>query len=86
MKILGNLRAGLGADAHDFVNLYQSLGERSDNFLPRAITEKLRAFVHLCTEIPHDPTRPDAELEKLLQELKQVQLKALLKALFFVFF
>lgn len=71
MKLLGNLRVGLAAEALDFVNLYVSLGERSDNFLPRFITEKLKSFVRLCTELHDDPARQDAELERQIQELKE---------------
>jgi hypothetical protein len=70
MKLLGKLRNGLGAEAHDFVNLYASLGERSDNFIPRHISEKLKSFARLCTELHDDPAKQDAELERQLQELK----------------
>lgn len=70
MKLLGKLRSGLGAEALDFVNLYTSLGERSENFIPPHISERLKKFAHLCTEFSVDPALQNTELERELLGLK----------------
>ncbi len=56
MKIKGEPRAFLSNEARQLLNLYESLGERAEIFLPRHIYDNLTSFVKLCFEEPDDPT------------------------------
>ena len=60
----------LNTEAQSFVDLYASLGERAENFLPDHIFESLTHFVRLCHEEPEDPKRLQLEINKRLLELK----------------
>ena len=62
---------GLANDAREIINLYQSLGENAENFLPLAIVEKLTNFIKLCYEKPDDPAKQFAEIDRALLELKE---------------
>lgn len=52
MKIKGEPRAFLSNEARQLLNLYESLGERAEIFLPRHIYDNLTSFVKLCFEEP----------------------------------
>lgn len=54
MKIKGEPRAFLSNEARQLLNLYESLGERAEIFLPRHIYDNLTSFVKLCFEEPDD--------------------------------
>jgi hypothetical protein len=71
MQISGKSKAFLRADAKEFINLYAMLGERSENFLPGHIFEKIEKFVRLCYEQPDDPAKQQAEIDKQILELKE---------------
>lgn len=72
MQLPGKPITGLSSDAKDFINLYASLGERVENFLPKHIADSLRNFVKLCCEEPDDPTRQHTEINKNVLELKEL--------------
>ena len=72
MQLPGKPIANLNSDARDFINLYASLGERAENFLPKHIVDNLRNFVRLCCEEPDDPVRQKTEIEKNILELKEL--------------
>jgi hypothetical protein len=72
MYITGKPMPGLANDAKEIINLYQSLGENAENFLPVAIVEKLTNFVKLCYEKPDDPAKQFAEIDRALLELKEL--------------
>jgi len=63
---------GLAKDAKEIIDLYQSLGENAENFLPISIVEKLTNFVKLCYEKPDDPAKQFAEIDRALLELKEL--------------
>ena len=71
MQILDKPKLKLNSDALGFINLYESLGERADNFLPDRIYEILTNFVRLCFEEPDDPARQLLEINNKLLELKE---------------
>jgi len=71
MHITGKPLSDLGLDAQEFINLYSSLGENAENFLPAFIIDKLRQFVRLCHEQPTDPAKQKAEIERNILELKE---------------
>ncbi|MGE5351281.1 MAG: aminotransferase class I/II-fold pyridoxal phosphate-dependent enzyme [Acidobacteriota bacterium] len=72
MQLPGKPIANLQSDAKDFINLYSSLGERAENFLPKHIVDNLRNFVDLCCEEPDDPARQRTEIDKYILELKEL--------------
>jgi hypothetical protein len=72
MQLPGKPIPKLQSDAKDLINLYVSLGERSENFLPKHIVDNLRNFVRLCCEEPIDPTRQRMEIDKAILELKEL--------------
>ena len=45
MRLKGSPKAKLNEEARDFINLYASLGERAENFLPEHVMETL---VEVC--------------------------------------
>ncbi|MDF1547128.1 MAG: aminotransferase class I/II-fold pyridoxal phosphate-dependent enzyme, partial [Bacteroidales bacterium] len=71
MYITGKPMPGLANDAKEIINLYISLGENAENFLPANIVEKLSNFVKLCYEKPDDPAKQHAEIDRALLELKE---------------
>ena len=62
MKIKGEPRAFLSNEARQLLNLYESLGERAEIFLPRHIYDNLTSFVKLCFEEPGCPAVGDQPL------------------------
>ena len=72
MQLPGKPIANLQSDAKDFINLYTSLGERAENFLPKHIVDSLKNFVRLCCEEPDDPARQRIEIDKYILELKEL--------------
>jgi len=61
----------LNEEARDFINLYASLGERAENFLPEYVMEVLRTFVRVCYEEQLDPDIQAAEINRYLLDLKE---------------
>jgi aspartate/methionine/tyrosine aminotransferase len=71
MHVSGRPSAELNYEAQIFINLYQSLGERAENFLPDRIFESLTHFVRLCYEESDDSVRQQQEINKKLLDLKE---------------
>jgi Aminotransferase class I and II len=72
MQLPGKTITQLQSDARDFIDLYASLGERAENFLPKHIVDNLKNFVKLCCQEPDDPARQRAEIDKNILELKEL--------------
>lgn len=71
MRLSGSPKAKLNEEARDFINLYSSLGERAENFLPEHVMEALRAFVRVCYEEQLDPDLQSAEINRFILDLKE---------------
>ena len=71
MKIKGEPRAFLSNEARQLLNLYESLGERAEIFLPRHIYDNLTSFVKLCFEEPDDPTTQQSEINRYLLKFRE---------------
>lgn len=71
MKIQGEPRAFLSNEARQLLNLYESLGERAEIFLPRHIYDNLTSFVKLCFEEPDDPTTQQSEINRYLLKFRE---------------
>ena len=71
MKIVGEPKAFLSNEALQLLNLYESLGERAEIFLPRHIFDNLTNFVSLCMEEPDDPARQQAEINRYLLKFRE---------------
>jgi len=71
MRIVGKPKLNLRDDARDLIDLYLSLGQRAENFLPRHIVDNLKAFTRLCYEEPDDPVLQQREIDRQLLELKE---------------
>ncbi len=71
MELIGTPTLELNTEAKRFLNLYSSLGERAENFLPDHIFENLKNFARICCEEPDDPNRLTLEINKRLLELKE---------------
>lgn len=71
MRLVGKPKLKLREDARDFIDLYLSLGQRAENFLPRHIVDNLKWFTRLCYEEPDDPAIQQKEIDRLLLELKE---------------
>lgn len=71
MRIVGKPKLNLRNDARDFIDLYVSLGQRAENFLPRHIIDNLKSFTRLCYEEPDDPVLQEKEINRQLLELKE---------------
>ena len=71
MHVSGRPQSELNYEAQVFINLYQSLGERAENFLPHRIFESLTQFVRLCYEESDDPVNQNLEINKCLLDLKE---------------
>ena len=50
MQTIGKPKIKLRSDAHDYINLYKSLGERAENFVPNNVLTSLNNFVRICFE------------------------------------
>lgn len=64
-------KAFLSNEAKELLNLYESLGERAEIFLPRHIFDNLKSFVALCTEEPNDPARQQALINQYLLKFRE---------------
>ncbi len=71
MRIVGKPKLNLREDVRDFIDLYLSLGQRAENFLPRHIIDNLKSFTRLCYEEPDDPVLQQKEIDRQLLELKE---------------
>ena len=71
MKIVGEPKAFLSNEALQLLNLYESLGERAEIFLPRHIYDNLTSFVSLCMEEPDDPAKQQAEINRYLLKFRE---------------
>lgn len=71
MKIKGEPRAFLSNEARQLLNLYESLGERAEIFLPRHIYDNLTSFVKLCFEEPDDPAAQQSEINRYLLKFRE---------------
>ena len=71
MYIKGEPKAFLSSEAQQLLNLYESLGERAEIFLPRHIYDNLTGFVKLCFEEPDDPAAQQAEINRYLLKFRE---------------
>ena len=71
MQIQGVPKAFLRQEAREYIELYASLGERAEVFLPNFVFDNLKAFVRLCYEEPNDPARQQAEIQKFLLKFRE---------------
>ena len=71
MQLIGEPKAYLRDEVKDFINLYASLGERAENFLPNNVLDNLKTLVRICYEEPVDPAKQQAEIDKYLLEMKE---------------
>lgn len=71
MYMKGEPRACLSSEARQLLNLYESLGERAEIFLPRHIYDNLTSFVKLCFEEPDDPVTQQAEIDRYLLKFRE---------------
>jgi len=71
MYITGRPMPGLAKDAKEFIDLYLTLGENAENFVPAFFIEKLSNFVKLCYLQPLDPNMQKTEISRALQDLKE---------------
>lgn len=71
MKIAGTPKAFLSHEAKQLLDLYRSLGERAEIFLPRHIFDNLTHFVALCMDEPDDPARQQAEINHYLLKFRE---------------
>ena len=72
MQIKGKPNIKLRSDAQDYLNLYKSLGERAENFIPNDVLITLKNFVRVCVEEPIDPSKQLAEIDKYISEFKEL--------------
>lgn len=71
MKITSQPKAFLSNEALQLLNLYESLGQRAEIFLPRHIFDNLTNFVTLCMDEPNDPARQQAEIDRYLLKFRE---------------
>lgn len=71
MQISGEPKAFIRSEAQAYVDLYASLGERAEIFLPKEIFDNLRSFVRLCYEEPDDPAKQQAEINAYLLKFRE---------------
>ena len=71
MRFVGKPKLKLREDVRDLIDLYLSLGQRAENFLPRDIIDNLRSFTRLCYEEPDNPVLQQKEIDRQLLELKE---------------
>ncbi len=72
MQVKGKPKLKLRTDAKDFINLYKSLGERAENFVPNDVLITLKNFVLLCYEEPIDPAKQLTQIDKYILEFKEL--------------
>jgi hypothetical protein len=71
MHITGRPMPGLANDAKEFIDLYLTLGENAENFVPAFFIGKLSNFVKLCYQQPVDPAMQKSEIARSLNDLKE---------------
>lgn len=71
MQLIGKPKLPIREDAWDFIKLYESLGERAENFLPGRVFDNLSNFVRLCYEEPYDPAKQLAGIDRHILDLKE---------------
>lgn len=71
MKIAGNPKAFLSNEAKQLLDLYRSLGERAEIFLPRHIFDNMTNFVALCMDEPDDPAKQQADINRYLLKFRE---------------
>lgn len=71
MKIAGNPKAFLSNEAKQLLDLYRSLGERAEIFLPRHIFDNLTNFVALCMDEPDDPAKQLSDINRYLLKFRE---------------
>jgi hypothetical protein len=71
MKLTIKAPLKLTSDAKNFINLYESLGERAENFIPISLYEELKTFTRLCSEEAFDPVSQQLEINKRTIFLKE---------------
>ncbi|MEE9429965.1 MAG: aminotransferase class I/II-fold pyridoxal phosphate-dependent enzyme [Melioribacteraceae bacterium] len=71
MQNLGTPKLELRSETYDYINLFKSLGEQAENFMPNDTLNLLKNFVRVCYEEPIDPAKQLAEIDKYLLELKE---------------
>ena len=71
MQLIGEPKAELRSEARDLINLYVSLGERAESFLPKHIIDNLRSFIRLCYLEPDDPAKQQAEINRYILEFNE---------------
>src|SRR5210317_369999 len=72
MQLLGKPKISLRSEAQDYINLYKSLGERAENFVPNDVLTSLRNFVRICYEEPIDPSKQRTEIDKFILEFNEL--------------
>jgi Aminotransferase class I and II len=72
MQLIGKPKIKLRSDAQDYINLYKSLGERAENFVPNDVLASLKNFVRICYEEPIDPAKQRSEIDKYILEFKEL--------------
>ena len=48
MQILGTPKLELRSETYDYINLFKSLGEQAENFIPNDTLNLLKNFVRVC--------------------------------------
>ena len=71
MKLPGQTRVPLNAEARELINLYASLGDRAANILPDGVFEKLRNFIRICHDEQMEPAIQKAAINEALLEVKE---------------
>jgi len=71
MRTLSKSKLKPGEDALDFIDLYQALQPKAENFLPSHYMDLLKNFYRLCYEEPDDPIYQQKEIQRQLLGLKE---------------
>jgi hypothetical protein len=71
MQIIGEPKIKLREEALDFINLYASLGEKAEIFLPKDLFDNLKSFVKLCYEEPNDPAQQLSEINDYILKFRE---------------
>ena len=72
MQIIGKPKIKLRSEAQDYINLYKSLGERAENFVPNEVLTSLKNFISICFDEPLDPAKQLAEIDNHILEFKEL--------------
>ena len=71
MQVSGKPEAFIRSEAQAYIDLYISLGERAEIFLPKEIFDNLKSFVRLCYEEPNDPAKQQAEINEYILKFRE---------------